>query len=408
MNEESARYKLPEGWTECQLSDYVTHKSGDSKIIKGKQSDEPRDGLFQAYSASGPDVWVDASQYDGEGVVVSAVGARCGKTFLASGKWTAIANTHVVIPGPEVQTKFFWYLSNREDWWIRSGTAQPFVKVKDTLLRPFQLPPREEQELIVNILDEQFSRLDAVLNSVRAVKAKIEKLRGSLTESCMEDKLGFDFGDEWETKLLGDLVEHKSDIVDGPFGSNLKSEHYVDSGIRVIRLQNIGYGEFRDEKAFITEEHFKNLKKHNVIEGDLLFASLGERLPRTCLVPDLGSAAIVKADCIRIRLSSKVNKKFVLFATQSPSARIWAMGQLHGLGRPRLGLGNIREFPIRIPSLDAQNEIASFLDVQFSHLDASLALTDGIEKLASALRRSLLHAAFTGELTKDWREGRRV
>ncbi len=35
-------------------------------------------------------------------------------------------------------------------------------------------------------------------------------------------------------------------ITDGPFGSNLKSSHYVESGPRVIRLQNIGFGEFFD------------------------------------------------------------------------------------------------------------------------------------------------------------------
>jgi hypothetical protein len=35
-------------------------------------------------------------------------------------------------------------------------------------------------------------------------------------------------------------------------------------------------------------------------------------------------------------------------------------------------------------------------------------LPDLIEKRASALRRSLLHAAFMGVLTKEWREGAHV
>jgi type I restriction enzyme S subunit len=182
----------------------------------------------------------------------------------------------------------------------------------------------------------------------------------------------------------------------------------VGAGARVVRLQNIGYGDFRNEKAFITEEHFERLKKHNVVGGDLLFASLGERLPRTCLMPDLDAPAIVKADCIRIRLSPGVNNRFILYATQSPTARVWASEQLHGLGRPRLGLGNIRAFPVRIPSLEVQDRIVNFLDEQFSRLDASLAVAEAIEKKSSALRRSLLHAAFTGELTKEWREGAHV
>jgi type I restriction enzyme S subunit len=44
----------------------------------------------------------------------------------------------------------------------------------------------------------------------------------------------------WIWGKLEDLVlKPKDDIVDGPFGSNLKSSSYIDSGIPIIRLQNI-------------------------------------------------------------------------------------------------------------------------------------------------------------------------
>jgi type I restriction enzyme S subunit len=277
---------------------------------------------------------------------------------------------------------------------LKVGTSDSSVSIGNQQVLELELivPPVVEQEKIVEILEEQFSRLNAALDSINIMKSKIEQLQGSLTEAAMDGNSLTEFAGDWEVKLLGDLVNHKSDIVDGPFGSNLKSEHYVGAGARVVRLQNIGYGDFRNEKAFITEEHFERLKKHNVVGGDLLFASLGERLPRTCLMPDLDAPAIVKADCIRIRLSPGVNNRFILYATQSPTARVWASEQLHGLGRPRLGLGNIRAFPVRIPSLEVQDRIVNFLDEQFSRLDASLAVAEAIEKKSSALRRSLLHA----------------
>jgi type I restriction enzyme S subunit len=69
-------------------------------------------------------------------------------------------------------------------------------------------------------------------------------------------------------------------ITDGPFGSNLKTEHYTDSGPRVIRLQNIGDGVFVDAVAHISAEHFETLRKHEVFGGDLVIAALGETLPR--------------------------------------------------------------------------------------------------------------------------------
>ena len=54
-------------------------------------------------------------------------------------------------------------------------------------------------------------------------------------------------------------------MCDGPFGSDMKSSHYVDEGIRLIRLQNIGNGEFDDtDKAYIAEAHFRSLPGHDV------------------------------------------------------------------------------------------------------------------------------------------------
>ena len=68
----------------------------------------------------------------------------------------------------------------------------------------------------------------------------------------------------WAWINVNDLASAPQDITDGPFGSNLKTEHYTPAGPRVIRLQNIGDGFFLDEKAHIAPSHFERLKKHEV------------------------------------------------------------------------------------------------------------------------------------------------
>ena len=219
---------------------------------------------------------------------------------------------------------------------------------------------------------------------------------------------GDDLPDAWSDATLDDLVSTKSDIVDGPFGSNLKSAHYVDEGARVVRLQNIGFGRFVPGDAFITREHFETLAKHAVVEGDLLFASLGENLPRTCLAPRFDEPAIVKADCIRVRLSDRVNPRFVLHATQRPAAKKWASDKLHGMGRPRLGLGAIRQFPVPLPPLEEQERIVEVLEEHLSRLDAALANIQAVRTKAAQFRRSLLHAAFTGGLTGEEADGQHL
>ncbi len=177
--------------------------------------------------------------------------------------------------------------------------------------------------------------------------------------------------DHWRWSTLNDLrADEPGAITDGPFGSNLTSAHYTSAGPRVVRLQNIGDGRFNAADAFIAQSHFESLRKHSVEPGDLLIASLGESLPRACLAPDWLGPAIVKADCVRARLGPEVDPRWVLYAIQTPFVRKWANEQLHGVGRPRLGLQVIRALPVPLPPLPEQRRIVDLLEGHLSRLQA--------------------------------------
>lgn len=183
---------LPPGWTRATLGDLVSTKSGNSKLIKGKLAASPSEGSVPAYSASGQDVWTSLAEWHVDGVVLSAVGARCGKTFLASGSWTAIANTHVLIPKASVDPRWLWYLTNDESFWIKGGTAQPFVKMGASKSIPVLLPPVEDQRRIAATLDaaealrvkrhEALRKLEDLINAVF-----VDMFRENATDMSWED-----------------------------------------------------------------------------------------------------------------------------------------------------------------------------------------------------------------------------
>jgi type I restriction enzyme S subunit len=211
----------------------------------------------------------------------------------------------------------------------------------------------------------------------------------------------------WCWVSLNDLASPEAHaITDGPFGSNLKTEHYTDTGPRVIRLQNIGDGVFNDEYAHITEKHYEQLTRHSVQAEDIVVAGLGETLPRACVIPDWVGPAIVKADCPRVRLDrSLALPAFVCFALNSSGVQRRTSTVIHGVGRPRLNLAEIRGIWLPLAPLPEQHRIVEKIEELFSDLDAGVASLERAKANLKRYRASVLKSAVEGRLTEDWRKG---
>jgi type I restriction enzyme S subunit len=215
--------------------------------------------------------------------------------------------------------------------------------------------------------------------------------------SDVTDSMLPELPDDWRWVPIAQLTAPEPRaLTDGPFGSNLRTEHYTESGPRVIRLQNIGDGAFLDAKAHISEERFEFLRGHEARSGDIVLASLGESLPRACLVPDWLGPAIVKADCPRLRPHPDLNAAYLVFALNSDVVRQQAAAVMHGVGRPRLKLAELRKLLIPVPPRPEQDLIVRRLKSLLGELG------NGVEEFQRALaglgryRHACLAAAFDG------------
>ena len=199
---------------------------------------------------------------------------------------------------------------------------------------------------------------------------------------------------EWDQAALGELVESATD---GPFGSNLKSEHYVTRpGVRVIRLQNIGEGKFNDaDKAWVSEAHALQLGRHEVQAEDVLVASLGDDnypFARACLYPSTYSPGIVKADCFRLRCDrTHVIPGFIMRALNCASLRKGLNGLAQGVTRDRVNLGNLLRYRVPVPPLAEQRRIAEILDT----VDEAIRQTEQLIAKLKQMKQGLLHDLLT-------------
>jgi len=193
-----------------------------------------------------------------------------------------------------------------------------------------------EQERIVKLLDQA--------DELRKLRAQADTRTAALLPALFHEM----FGDpalnlkRWPTHRLREL---SSKFSDGPFGSNLKSSHYMTNGVRVIRLQNIGIGSFIDgDKTYISQVHFEQLRKHECLPGDVLVGTLGNPNLRACILPAEITQSLNKADCVQIRPNPKIaTGAFICSLLNLPSTLQLASSMILGQTRARISMGRLAE-----------------------------------------------------------------
>jgi type I restriction enzyme S subunit len=165
-------------WTETTLGEVAEASWGNTTVTKKQY----KESGFTAFSASGPDGFVDWFEHDGEGVVLSAIGALCGKTWLADGKWTPIKNTiWIKSKSEDCLTGFLYLVSKMPDLWPIRGQAQSFISLGDVRLVEVSLPPLVVQKRIVEVV----SSMDEVINSSLQAVFDAKVLRSGLLSDLL-------------------------------------------------------------------------------------------------------------------------------------------------------------------------------------------------------------------------------
>jgi type I restriction enzyme R subunit len=193
-----------------------------------------------------------------------------------------------------------------------TGATVKEIKLDDSRSLPIPLPPLAEQKRIAGILDQAVALC-------RLRTRALDKLN-TLGQAIFHEMLGDPATNsmKWSNIKIRDAVGR---ISDGSFGSNLKSSHYTETGIRVWRLQNIRVGEVKNkDQAFVSPEHFATLPKHKCLLGDVIVGTLGEPNLSACVQPESMAVALNKADCVQIRPdNTKALAEFWLGVLNHPS-----------------------------------------------------------------------------------------
>lgn len=216
----------------------------------------------------------------------------------------------------------------------------------------------------------------------KEINQKLSEVDGLIPELRFPD---FVEDGEWLEKNLIDVTNKKVkwSFTGGPFGSNLKASDYTTSGIRIIQLQNIGDGEFKDDyKIYTSIEKADELLSCNIYSGDIILSKMGDPVGRACIIPEVLERSVMASDGIRLVVNEgKYSKYFIYSLINSKRIRKVIEMKATGSTRKRIGLNVLRQIPLIIPNnLKEQQKIASCLssldELITAHNDKLKALKD--------------------------------
>jgi len=211
----------------------------------------------------------------------------------------------------------------------------------------------------------------------------------------------------WEWAQMIDIgAPVKNAIVDGPFGSNLKVSDYVENGpVPVLTTKNLT-GDYANVR-YITQDKFEELKRSEVKPKDILMAKIGS-CGKTGIYPDNMPSAIIPANLMKITVHPDVQQKYVYYYFDSLQFKSHLKSITKATAQPAFGVTNFKRLPFPLAPPEQQKRIVAKIEELFSHIDAGIEALKKAKQLLKQYRQSVLKAAVTGELTKEWREANKT
>ena len=294
-------------------------------------------------------------------------------------------------PRPELSREYllFWLLADETCDRINAtctGARMPRAQMNDVLGFEIPVPPLAEQQRIVGLLDEAFEGLATAKANAEKNLQNARALFESHLQSVFTQR-----GPGWKQKTLEEIAT--------TFGRG-KSKHRPRNEPKLYggKYPFIQTGDIRNADHFITE-YSQTYSEAGLAQSKLwpkgtICITIAANIAETAI---LGFDACFPDSVIGVVANSKeAEVGFIEYLLQSFKARIQALGK--GSAQANINMGTFEHERFPFPPVAEQKQIVAKLDALSEETQRLARLYERKHAALEALKKSLLHQAFTGAL----------
>lgn len=177
-------------------------------------------------------------------------------------------------------------------------------------------------------------------------------------------------------------------------GFQFRDEHFVSSGIPVIKIANLNYGGDIKllPKSFVNQD--EKFKKFELKQGDVLMALTGGTLGKTCKILENYGSLYQNYRVGKFVSKDNAIDAYIYFVLQSSLVQKRVKSLVNEAAQPNFGKQDFDKIKLALPKIEEQQKIASFL----SSVDDKISQLEKKKTLLEIYKRGIMQKIFSQEL----------
>lgn len=333
-----------------------------------------------------------------KGTVCLSSRAPIGYVVIAKNELSTNQGFKSFLPSKVFKSEYlYWYLKSIKHILEAKASGTTFLELSAKKAGEVEipLPPINEQQRIVNRIESLFAKLDRAKELIENTLAKFEQNKMAILHKAFSGELTAKWRKEnnidlssWECTILKNIIDVRDGTHDSPI--------YVSSGYPLITSKNLKNNKVNfNNIKYITKEDYDNINKRSKVEiNDVLFSMIGT----------IGNPVIIKEEPLfaiknvaLFKSSNYINMEFFRNYLETKYVLDKMKKEAKGTTQKFVSLNYLRNFPIKLPTIEEQQEIVNILDKLLTKYNKIKNLEQQLEKI-ELLKKAILAKAFRGEL----------